>query len=177
MKRCSECGKLKNEDSFPKDKTRKDGLHQRCKECKNKYNRKRYKTSQSMKEKIAEEEVLKSCSRCGELKSVSEFSRDRTKKDGYYHLCKVCRSTYRRKGKMAGTALEEGSLKNETKKSAARGVNVLAIVYTGDDYVECSLCGKGLVGYVPGYLHGQPVCKECIVINLKTMFIKKQILA
>ena len=174
MKRCSKCGSLKDESSFPKYKTRKDGLHQRCKECKNKYNRKRYKTTQTGKENRTEEDVFKRCSRCGELKSVSGFSKDRTKKDGYYHLCKVCRSSYRQKGKEAGKALEDSGLSNKMEKFGGRNIGVLAIVYPGDEYVECSLCGKGLAGYIPGYIHGQPVCKECVVFNLKTIFVKKR---
>ena len=105
---------------------------------------------------------------------MSGFSRDRTKKDGYYHLCKVCRSSYRRKGKEAGKGLEDSSLNNEAEKIESKDVGVLAIVYTGDEYLECSLCGKGLLGYVPGYIHGQPVCKECVVFNLKTMFVNKR---
>ena len=108
MKRCSKCGKLKDESEFPKDRTRKDGLHQRCKACKNAYSRQRYKNKQESKTDTTGNKNLKRCSDCGELKARSEFSKDRTKKDGLYHLCKVCRSAYRRKNK--------GALKDTQKR-------------------------------------------------------------
>ncbi len=173
MKRCSKCGKLKNESDFPKDRTRKDGLHQRCKACKNEYSRQRYQTKQESKGDNIESNDLKKCSGCGELKARSEFSKDRTKKDGLYHLCKVCRSTYRRKNK--------GIEKDTTKRNKARlaghdnkDIGVLAIVYAGDECGACSVCGESLMGYIPGYIHEQPVCSDCVIANLKTVSTEKR---
>ncbi len=172
MKRCSKCGKLKNESEFPKDRTRKDGLHQRCKACKNSYSRQRYKTKQESKEDDVESHDLKKCSGCGELKARSEFSKDRTKKDGLYHLCKVCRSAYRRKS--------QGIKKDTQKRNKAlladhdnKDVGVLAIVFAGDECGSCDICGESLMGFIPGYLHEQPVCSECVIVNLKAGLTKK----
>ena len=171
MKRCSKCGKLKKESEFPKDRTRKDGLHQRCKACKNAYSRQHYKTILDAQDGGGD---MKSCSSCGKLKPRSEFSRDRTKKDGLYHLCKVCRSAYRRKSK------EVKKTTRKRGKSAGAGnydngdVGVLAIVYAGVKCGVCSVCGKSLMGYIPGHLHGQPVCKDCVIVNMKAMFKKKR---
>ena len=36
----------------------------------------------------------KKCSKCGEVKAVSEFTRDKTKKDGLYSSCKRCTKEY-----------------------------------------------------------------------------------
>jgi len=174
MKRCSKCGKLKNESEFPKDRTRKDGLHQRCKACKNAYSRQHYKTKQDAQDGGTDKGVKKRCSSCGKLKARTEFSKDRTKKDGLYHLCKVCRSTYRRKNK------EEKKTTKKSRKTAKAGnvdskdVGVLAIVYAGVKCGVCNVCGKSLMGYIPGYLNGQPVCKDCVIVNLKAMFKKNQ---
>ena len=172
MKRCSKCGKLKDESEFPKDRTRKDGLHQRCKACKNEYSRQRYQSKQESPEGNAENSDLKRCSGCGELKNRSEYSKDRTKKDGLYHLCKVCRSAYRRKNKEMekdlGKYVQSGAVEHENKDTG-----VLAIVYAGDERGVCSLCGKSLMGYIPGYLHGQAVCKDCVIVNLKSAFMEK----
>jgi hypothetical protein len=173
MKKCSKCGKLKDESDFPKDRTRKDGLHQRCKACKNAYSRQRYNTNQGTPKGNVESENMKKCSGCGELKSRSEYSKDRTKKDGLYHLCKVCRSSYRRKTKEAKEGIEK---QGNTGASVPdnKDVGVLAIVYAGDECGACSVCGKSLMGFIPGYLRGQPVCKDCVIVNLKSVFTGKK---
>jgi len=172
MKRCSKCGKLKDESAFPKDRTRKDGLHQRCKACKNEYSRQRYKSTQESPAGKVGNSDLKRCSGCGELKERSEYSKDQTKKDGLYHLCKECRSAYRRKnkgmGKNAGEHAKSSDVEHENKD-----IGVLAIIYAGDERGVCSVCGKSLMGYIPGYLHGQPVCKDCVIVNLNSAFMEK----
>ena len=42
MKRCSECKEWKSKSEFHKDKSRKDGLCNRCKQCKTEYNQEYY---------------------------------------------------------------------------------------------------------------------------------------
>ena len=37
----------------------------------------------------------KTCIHCGQTKSLTEFSKDRSRKDGYRETCRVCRSTHR----------------------------------------------------------------------------------
>lgn len=181
MKRCSKCGKLKKESDFPKDKTRKDGLHQRCKACKNAYSRQRYESGRGTQESKANRGVMKRCSGCGKLKEKSAFSKDRTKKDGLYHLCKVCRSAYRRQHNKDKRSIQKSDTNvpmivdyDYDNKHANGDVGVLGIVYAGVKCGACSVCGESIMGYIPGYLHGQPVCKDCIILNLKMTFKKKQ---
>ena len=172
MKRRSKCGKLKKESEFPKDRTRKDGLHQRCKACKNAYSRQHYKT---MVDNTQDGGAgLKTCSSCGKQKPRSEFSRDRTKKDGLYHLCKVCRSAYRRKNKEVKKSTRKSSKTAGKSKYENGDVGVLAIVYAGVKCGACSVCGKSLMGYIPGYIKGQPVCRDCVIANIRAMYKKKR---
>ncbi len=173
MKRCLKCGKLKHESEFPKDRTRKDGLHQRCKVCKNAYNRKRYSAKQQVQKVKSDSVSKKRCSNCGKLKARSEYSKDRTKKDGLYHLCKVCRSEYRCKNKGAKRSSNIGNAEAETVNLDNTNVSVLAGVNSGEECGVCSICGQSLKGYISGYLQGQPVCKDCVIINLKSMFKKR----
>ena len=35
---------------------------------------------------------LKKCSKCGEVKGVEEFGKDKNRSDGLYHMCKSCKS-------------------------------------------------------------------------------------
>ena len=40
--------------------------------------------------------MTKSCSKCGEVKAYEMFSRDKSRKDGYSYVCKVCESDRRK---------------------------------------------------------------------------------
>jgi predicted GIY-YIG superfamily endonuclease len=42
---------------------------------------------------------MKHCSKCGETKEVSAFSKNKSRKDGLDNQCKVCRSKWRSKNK------------------------------------------------------------------------------
>lgn len=42
----------------------------------------------------------KTCNKCGEVKSLDEFFKDKTKKDGYYYSCKMCIKQYRQSEKI-----------------------------------------------------------------------------
>ena len=52
MKKCSKCGIKKNESDFSKDKSRKDGLQPKCKEC-NKLESKAYREANPDKKKAS----------------------------------------------------------------------------------------------------------------------------
>ena len=42
-------------------------------------------------------EIEKKCTKCGEVKPVGEFHKCKTKKDGYFTQCKVCRKKHNKK--------------------------------------------------------------------------------
>jgi hypothetical protein len=48
---------------------------------------------------MTEEEPTKTCAKCKVLKSVAEFSKDRSTKDGLQNRCKVCQKEYRQTNK------------------------------------------------------------------------------
>lgn len=83
-------------------------------------------------------EATKQCSRCKQIKVVSEFSKNRARKDGYHNQCKVCRidsnRNYRKtdKSKIANrkgnkkyrkTAKGKASLRDGQKRFYARNPN------------------------------------------------------
>jgi len=43
---------------------------------------------------MSETIIMKTCGHCKQTKSVSEFSKETNRKDGYYFLCKICQSQY-----------------------------------------------------------------------------------
>lgn len=99
-KKCSKCEFIypANTDFFPKDNSKKDGLHNHCKDCHREY---RYKKKQGVKK----------CNNCECIKSKLDFQVRKNNKDGLDNICKTCRSVkarkYLRKSKPKGTPEEE----------------------------------------------------------------------
>jgi len=93
-KRCSCCKEVKDVSNFCRSKSRKDGYNVYCKECaciKSKIASEKTKR----KEKIYNESDTKKCSKCGEIKSVKDFFKQKDKASGYMSQCKACHNEYK----------------------------------------------------------------------------------
>lgn len=92
MKTCNKCQQEKPEVDFSKNKTRKDGLSNVCKECSK-------EVSRQWREKNGHDGrviVRKTCSTCTQNKPTDEFYNDKSRKDGLSNQCKSCIKQYRR---------------------------------------------------------------------------------
>jgi 5-methylcytosine-specific restriction endonuclease McrA len=90
---CSKCGIEKSLSEFHKNNRNKLGVDSRCKQCKSEYARKRQRElNPNYKPRIKENLPLnkKRCSKCGEIKDLTEYHVNKTKKDGIESACKVC---------------------------------------------------------------------------------------
>jgi len=58
----------------------------------------------------------KKCSKCGVEKELCEFRKDKTKKDGLYPSCKLCKLIWRRNNKELTNASNRRSKKNNYEK-------------------------------------------------------------
>ncbi len=112
----------------------------------------------------------KQCSACGITKAKTEFSKDRTKKDGRYHLCKVCRSTYRAGKKNAPKPKRNNLSMVKPNTTDTDHSLISAVAPLEAEWASCAICGEHLLGYVPGYIQGQPACKECVIGNIRATF-------
>ena len=92
FKICSECGRIKPLSDFNRAGR---GHRANCKEC---HAKQQAKSRQNMTHFAIEK---KKCSHCGEVKSVQEFYKDKTKKSGYHSWCKQCIEA--RKNEKSGT--------------------------------------------------------------------------
>lgn len=92
-KRCTECKEIKDLLSFTKLKSSEDGYHVKCKDCKNKLQRKLHN---SKEQKVVTVDS-KICSTCNINKPVSEFNKHKSSKDGLRSYCSPCQSNYRKK--------------------------------------------------------------------------------
>jgi Restriction endonuclease len=86
---CCRCKETKERIHFGADKSQKDGLQRRCKDCqKDSY--------QSWKSRLcpAIEISGKVCTRCGQWSPRAAFGKNPTRKDGMQAYCTQCRSAY-----------------------------------------------------------------------------------
>ena len=101
-KECCKCHEIKEVSEFSKDKSKKDGIRTTCKECDNKRHSEEYYKQNVNKERIQQRGIIrnyddngnlisKECSKCHEIKEVSEFNKDKSKKDGVATACKECK--------------------------------------------------------------------------------------
>lgn len=98
-KECSECHKVKSVSEFYRNKKGKYGTESICKKCKAKYD-KQYRQEHKEDVNNSYDEAVKlgltkECSKCHEIKSVIEFSRQKRGKYGAVSRCKKCEAKYR----------------------------------------------------------------------------------
>lgn len=95
-KLCPQCGKIKPAKEFYKDKSISDGLKRTCKFCDNLYyiehkeERKIYNKKYQKTLNFPVSVVEKKCSKCGKIKPVEEFWKDKTKNTGLASFCILC---------------------------------------------------------------------------------------
>lgn len=91
-KACSKCKEVKPSRSFSRSKTSICGLVSTCISCCNISQTSRKKeNTENLKNKTTGLDVNKCCSKCEELKPISEFSKTNTNSSGYTAECIVCR--------------------------------------------------------------------------------------
>jgi|GEM_PF-3043553 len=96
-KSCAKCGEIKPLTEFNKDSRAKDGYRTDCKACKQKLDeayrelKRLERANNPVNTEVDSSTSMKKCSKCGELKSLTEFNKDSKTKDGYRSDCKVCK--------------------------------------------------------------------------------------
>ena len=95
MKVCTKCGEDKPLSEYHKHKRSKDGHQSACKVCDKAASRARYEVLSKAPEHTCEtsgcDQLSKVCTGCGEDKPLTDFCKDKSKKDGHRNGCKVCR--------------------------------------------------------------------------------------
>ena len=88
FKKCNKCEINKPLNEFHKSKKTKDGVVYSCKVCTNLLDRERKSLNSKPKEIIPEGE--KRCTKCYEIKKISDFSKQQKGKYGVRSICKKC---------------------------------------------------------------------------------------
>lgn len=101
---------------------------------------------------------MKRCSKCKELKPISEFAVNKTKKDGHASDCKACRKLYRDKHYQEHKDYYKTKVAEYKKKKAAEFEE-----YKGT--LKCEICGESRP-WCLDFHHINPLEKENEVVNL-----------
>ena len=101
---------------------------------------------------------MKKCSVCGELRPLSEFAINRTRKDGHASDCKACRKKYRNKHYQDN---------KEYYKSKARAYKTAKLEEINEirKTLKCAICGEDRF-YCLDFHHVDPSIKEAEVTKL-----------
>ena len=101
QKYCTKCEKWKGESEFSIDRSNKDGLDMRCRDCARVHAQARYRKSIKRKKVIVylrfqdRHQVVKRvkqklCTKCGKWKKEIEYYKSNSEKDGLMSRCKKC---------------------------------------------------------------------------------------
>lgn len=99
-KTCTRCGQSKPTTEFNRDKSRRDGYRDRCKECIRDYQREwlpRYVAQVQEQRQELDLPETKHCTYCGIEKPLSEYHQNLNRFDGLQPACKVCICEYQQK--------------------------------------------------------------------------------
>ena len=127
QKQCKQCGRIRLADRFNLDRTKQDGIADKCNTC-NTQNRQEWLErvrNNHKKEKISKKSV-KECSICHILKPYSMFWKEKSSKDGFADSCIPC-SKRRRDDDIRQWALKRKTDKKKGKILTER---------------KCRICGQ-----------------------------------
>jgi hypothetical protein len=104
MKRCRDCGLEKPTLEFAPDRRRRDGLTSYCRECfavryRQHRERKAAKEGRSITTRRVAPQGKKWCPACEAFKSLDEFGRNKSSRDGLTAYCKPCHNRIGREAK------------------------------------------------------------------------------
>lgn len=101
---------------------------------------------------------MKRCSKCKELKPISEFAVNKTKKDGHASDCKACRKIYRDKHYQENKEYYKTKAAEYKKKKVAEFEEYKSTL-------KCAICGESRPWCLDSH-HVNPLEKEDEVVHL-----------
>lgn len=105
MKRCTKCGVDKPLDQFNKDKSRRDGHRDRCKDCIRAYQSgwlPDYVARVQAQRQQTDAPPTKCCTQCGIEKPLIDYHQTPNTVDGRRPICKDCACDYQEQRRIAG---------------------------------------------------------------------------
>ena len=97
---------------------------------------------------IEDEEPLKKCSNCGELKPISEFHKQKNTNDGLRSECKICRKEYRENNYVRRWCTR--TIYRHKTRGYIVNMTIDELYNIVKDKPICEICGKELEWYSTG---------------------------
>jgi hypothetical protein len=97
FKRCAKCGEIKGLSWFNRNRSLSDGFDRYCRVCRNQVARSRKQRNKERNLKKGITITEKRCTKCGKIKSIEDFCKDLSTKDGLSYWCKSCLKQYNKK--------------------------------------------------------------------------------
>ena len=97
---------------------------------------------------IEDEEPLKKCSNCGELKPISEFHKQKNTNDGLRSECKICRKEYRENNYVRRWCTR--TIYRHKTRGYIVNMTIDELYNIVKDEPICEICGKELEWYSTG---------------------------
>ena len=99
----------------------------------------------------------KKCSTCERILTIDQFHKDKTKKDGHHHCCKVCKNNYTRQYNKVKRFFDKLDISvkmpNYDRKAGSLRIKT-----------RCSICENNVnPGYIVGYLDDRAICRNCVM--------------
>ncbi len=117
LKRCKACEEVKSLSEFWRKKLGAGGLFARCKDCcrastdaervRQRARKQNRENAERNKGRVFDPRETKQCGRCEEVKSVAEFYRCSSRRDGLAGLCKRCYEAWKKERAAANPELRE----------------------------------------------------------------------
>ena len=154
---CRKCKQIKPLTEYTKDKTRSDGLQYICKSCqliRSKYYR---DNKQINANKIYNENDVKTCYTCKQIKPLTEYQKNKTNSDRFRSSCKQCESILNKHYRDNNRQINANKIYNENDVKTC-SICKQQKLYT--EFTKCITNKSGLNRY----------CKDCKAIDLKEYF-------
>ena len=105
---CPRCQQSLPHDEFYRNAAQSDGLAPYCKSCWREFCQTRYARQREEKQRAQQKEDTKRCSRCQEVKPVSDFYKNERWIDGLHPYCKKCLLAHQKERREIKLALSPG---------------------------------------------------------------------
>jgi hypothetical protein len=116
-KKCSKCNEIKELSQYQIDNSKRDGHRPDCRQC----NISRYNVKDGTNNELLN--MTKQCTKCGEIKDLSQYQKDKSKRDGHRPDCRQCNNSRYKLESNNSDSIESSLDKKYNTPSSTNSIN------------------------------------------------------